>query len=276
MLSPIFQPPVSPLFVPGDRPERFAKAAASGADAVILDLEDAVEPAARDAARVAVASHGIDGVTVIVRINAASSEDFQADLTALHGARFDALMLAKAETAADIRQVHYLLERQVPIIALVETARAFNDLASLLQEPGVVQAAFGSLDLALDLGCQPSWEALVYCRGALVLQSRLAGLPAPLDGVTTSLDDPVRVGADSATACGLGFGGKLAIHPRQVAPIRKAFLPDDQSIAWARTVLEAARSGAAIQVDGAMVDRPLIERARRILSRISVTGEIEV
>lgn len=275
MLSPRFRPPVSPLFVPGDRPERFAKAAASGADAVILDLEDAVAPAAREAARDAVAHHGIDTVTVIVRINAASSEEFQADLAALRDARFDALMLAKAETAADIRLVHYLLGRQVPIIALVETARAFSDLAGLLQEPGVVQAAFGSLDLALDLGCQPSWDALAYCRGALVLQSRLAGLPAPLDGVTTSLDDPTLVRADAETACGLGFAGKLAIHPKQVAAIHQAFLPDAESVSWARTVLEAASSGAAVQVDGAMVDRPLIERARRILSRSSVTGVSE-
>lgn len=275
MLSWPFRPPLTPLFVPGDRPERFAKAAACGADAVILDLEDAVAPAARETAREAVANHQIDDVTVIVRLNAVSSEEFRADLAALHDARIDALMLAKAETAADIRLVHHILGRQVPIIALVETARAFSDLAGLLQEPGVVQAAFGSLDLALDLGCQPSWEALAYCRGALVLQSRLAGLPAPLDGVTTSLDDPEQVGADAAIASGLGFGGKLAIHPRQVVPIREAFLPDARSVAWAHAVMEAARSGAAVQVDGAMVDRPLIERARRILSRSRVTGVSE-
>ncbi|HBO3954632.1 HpcH/HpaI aldolase/citrate lyase family protein [Pseudomonas aeruginosa] len=273
MLNDAFQAPLAPLFVPGDRPERFAKAAASGADAVILDLEDAVAPAVRAAAREAVANHGIDGVPVIVRINATRTEDFQADLAALHEARFDALMLAKAEAAIDVRLVHYLLGRQVPLIALVETAGAFDDLACLLREPGVVQAAFGSLDLALDLGCQPSWEALAYFRGALVLQSRLAGLAPPLDGVTTSFDDPAAVRQDALTASGLGFGGKLAIHPRQVAPIREAFLPDAKAVDWAQAVLAAAQSGAAVQLDGAMVDRPLIERARRILSRSSVTGE---
>jgi citrate lyase subunit beta/citryl-CoA lyase len=276
MLNLEFSAPLVPLFVPGDRPERFAKAAASGADAVILDLEDAVAPAARDAARRAVVNHGIDSLPVIVRINAASSDEFQADLAALREARFDALMLAKAESAAEVRLVHGLLGRQVPIIALVETAGAFADLSGLLQAPGVVQAAFGSLDLALDLGCQPSWEALAYCRGALVLQSRLAGLPAPLDGVTTSFDNPEQVSGDAWMASVLGFGGKLAIHPKQIAPIREAFLPDAKTVAWANAVLAAAGSGAAVQVDGAMVDRPLIERARRILSRSTSVGDSQV
>jgi citrate lyase subunit beta/citryl-CoA lyase len=183
------------------------------------------------------------------------------------------LMLAKAETAADIRTVHYLLGRKVPVIALVETAAAFEDLVGMLREPGVVQAAFGSLDLALNLGCQPSREALAYCRGALVLHSRLAGLPAPLAGVTPSFDDLTLVGQDALFACGLGFGGKLAIHPRQVAPIINAFTPDAEAQRWAHRVLEAVRNGGAVQVDGAMVDRPLIERARRILSRSSPVGE---
>ncbi|MDF0732771.1 CoA ester lyase [Pseudomonas entomophila] len=273
MLKPAYPAPVAPLFVPGDRPERFAKAAASGADAVILDLEDAVAPEARDAAREALRNHGIDAVPVMVRINAASSEAFQADLAALRHVRFDALMLAKAETAADVRQVHALLGRQVPVVALVETARAFNGLGELLQAPGVVQAAFGSLDLALDLNCQPTWEALAYCRGALVLQSRLAGLAPPLDGVTTHFDNPELVVRDALRACDLGMGGKLAIHPRQVAAIHAAFVPDAKTVAWAHTVLAAAQGGGATQVDGAMVDRPLIERARRILSRIRNAGE---
>ncbi|MEN5033139.1 CoA ester lyase [Pseudomonas sp. TWI929] len=270
-----YRPPLAPLFVPGDRPERFAKAAYSGADAVILDLEDAVAPNARSLARESVANHGIDNVPVIIRVNASSSAHFQEDLSALRDVSFDALMLAKAETAADIRLVHALLGRQVPIIALIETAAAFEDLAWLLREPGVVQAAFGSLDLALDLGCQPSREALSYFRSALLLKSCLAGLPSPLEGVTTVFDEPNVVLQDAQAAAEMGFGGKLAIHPRQVAPIIEAFLPDAQSVNWACRVLEAIRDGGAVQVDGAMVDRPLIERARRILSRSSCVGDVQ-
>ncbi|OOV90594.1 HpcH/HpaI aldolase/citrate lyase family protein [Pseudomonas sp. MF4836] len=276
MLSSSFRAPIAALFVPGDRPERFAKAAASGADTVVLDLEDGVAPAARDVARRSVALHGIQSVPVIIRINAAASEAFEGDLIALRAARFDGLMLAKAETAADIQRVHDLLGYQVPVIALVETANAFIDLAGLLQAPGVVQAALGALDLALDLGCQPSWGALAYCRGALVLQSRLAGLPPPLDGIATRFDDPEAVHHEALMAAGLGFGGKLAIHPRQVLPIKQAFVPDAQAIAWARAALKACDSGAVVQLDGEMIDRPLIERARRILARAINTGDCAV
>ncbi|MFS1286883.1 HpcH/HpaI aldolase/citrate lyase family protein [Pseudomonas piscis] len=270
-----YQAPLAPLFVPGDRPERFAKAANSGADAVILDLEDALAADNRPRAREAVARHGIQNVPVIVRINATSTADFQADLAALRDTPFDALMLAKAETAADIRLIHSLFGRQVPVIALVETAAAFFDLGALLREPGVVQAAFGSLDLALDLGCLPTQAALASLRSALVLQSRLAHLPSPIDGVTPSFDDPALTHRDALMAAELGFGGKLAIHPRQVAPIREAFVPDTQTLDWATRVLEAVRDGSAVQVDGAMVDRPLIERARRILSRSRPFGDAQ-
>lgn len=268
-----YRAPIAPLFVPGDRPERFAKAAYSGADAVILDLEDAVAPQSREQAREAVANHGIDNVPVIIRINATASAHFKADVAALRDTHFDALMLAKAETPADIRLVHALFGRQVPVIALVETAAAYEHLTWLMLESGVVQAAFGSLDLALDLGCQPSREALAYFRGALLLKSCLAGLPSPIDGVTPGFDDPALVHQEAQIAADLGFGGKLAIHPRQVAPILEAFLPNAQAINWACRVLEAAENGGAVQVDGAMVDRPLLERARRILSRSSPVGE---
>lgn len=268
-----YNAPIAALFVPGDRPERFAKAAASGADAVIIDLEDAVAPDARDTARDAVRHHGIESVPVIVRLNAVRSEAFHADVAALRHARFDALMLAKTESAADVLLLHERLGRQVPVVALVETAAAFNALGQLLQAPGVVQAAFGSLDLALDLNCQPSWEALAYCRSALLLQSRIAGLAAPLDGVTTHFDDPLLVHQDALRACEMGMGGKLAIHPRQIAPIHDAFLPDAQAVAWARAVLEASQHHGAVQVNGAMVDRPLIERAHRILSHKRIIGE---
>lgn len=267
MVNHVFRAPVAPLFVPGDRPERFHKAATSGADAVILDLEDAVSGDRRVDARLAVAAHTITEVPVIVRINASFTEDFVADLNALRHTKFDALLLAKAERAEDVLAVHAQFGRQVPVIVLVETAQGFADLRALLAAPGVVLAVFGSLDLALDLGCVASWEALAYMRSQLVLASRIQGLSAPLDGVCTDLNDVALIGNEARHASDLGFGGKLAIHPRQVSAIQAAFQPDEKSLAWARAVVAAAQQGAAIQVDGNMVDRPLIERARRILAR---------
>ncbi|MBL6750663.1 MAG: hypothetical protein ISP90_09075, partial [Nevskia sp.] len=189
--------PIAPLFVPADRPERFAKAAASGADAVILDLEDAVAPAAKAGARANLAAHGVAGVPVVIRINAQGTADFAADLAALRGASFDAVMLPKAEDAAQVAALHAGLGRQVTVLALVESARGIAGLAPLLAAPGVAQAAFGSLDFALDLGCTPSWEALLMARSQLVLYSKLAGLAPPLDGVTTSLDDAALVEAEA-------------------------------------------------------------------------------
>ncbi|WP_201192545.1 HpcH/HpaI aldolase/citrate lyase family protein [Pseudomonas fluorescens] len=267
MVNRAFQVPVAPLFVPGDRPERFHKAAVSGADAVILDLEDAVAANRKVDARLAVAAHAITEVPVIVRINARSTEDFVDDLNALRNTPFDALLLAKAESKEDVLEVHAQLGRQVHIIVLVETAKAFADLPALLAAPGVVLAAFGSLDLALDLGCVSNWEALAYMRSQLLLASRIQGLSAPLDGVCTLLDEVTLISEEARHAADLGFGGKLAIHPRQISVIQESFEPDEKSYEWARAVLAAAEQGAAIQVNGSMVDRPLIERAKRILSR---------
>jgi citrate lyase subunit beta/citryl-CoA lyase len=267
MVNRVFQAPVAPLFVPGDRPERFLKAANSGTDAVILDLEDAVAAQRKADARLAVASHTITEIPVIVRINARSSEDFVADMAALRNTPFDALMLSKAEHAKDVLDVHAQLGRQVPIIVLVETAKGFSDLRGLLAAPGVVLAAFGSLDLALDLGCVASWEALTYMRSQLVLTCRMEGLSAPLDGVCTQLDDIALISDEARHAADLGFGGKMAIHPHQVRAIQAAFLPDEKSLQWAQAVIAASQQGSAVRVSGTMVDRPLIERAQRILAR---------
>lgn len=264
--------PIAPLFVPGNRKDRYVKAAASGADAIILDLEDAVAPGDKQAARDAVATHGIESVSVYVRVNASSSQYFQPDLVALRGVPLAGVMLAKAQNAAEIQAVRHFLGSDMPVIPLVETVAAFKDLASLLEAPGILQAAFGSLDFALDMGCKPSWEALSYARSQLVLKSRLAGLPAPLDGVTVSINDLSILRSDAKRACDLGFGGKLAIHPCQVVDILNAFLPDEASVEWAQAVIAASESGAVGQVDGKMVDRPLVEFARNILTRSKTPG----
>jgi citrate lyase subunit beta/citryl-CoA lyase len=261
-----FRAPIVPLFVPGDRPERFGKAAQSGADAIILDLEDAVGPDHKATARTHIAAHQIRGLPVIVRINARESPCFDDDLIALSATQFTAIMLPKTNGASDIAAMHERIGRIVPVIPLIETAMGLANLPDILAASGVVVVAFGALDYAIDLGCTPSWEALLTARSEIVFRSRLAGLSAPIDGVTTVFNDPKRVEEDAARAIALGFGGKLMIHPNQIAPALKAFLPDQQALIWARQVLDLASDGRAVQMDGAMIDRPILERARRILS----------
>ena len=258
---------VAPLFVPADRPDRFAKAAASGADAVILDLEDAVAPERKDVARRAIQIHGIDRLPVIIRINAGSSEYFEADLAALDGVLLAAVMLAKAERSEDLERLRAALPPDIPLLPLVETARGLDKLPDLLGAANVSRVAFGALDFSLDLGCQPSWEALLLARSETVWRSRAADRAAPLDSPSLDLDDITCVRDEATRAAGLGFGGKLSIHPRQVEPIQQAFRPDDAAVTWARRVVAASENGGVIRVNGQMVDKPVLDRARIILTR---------
>lgn len=255
---------ILPLFVPADRPERVAKAAAAGADAVIVDLEDAVAPEARAAARdgLADALHGID-CPIILRINAAGSERHKADLAAAASLRLSAVMLAKAETGEAC--AHVARAARVPVIALVETARG---IARLDQIAGAsARLAFGSIDYAADLGMGHTRQSLLAARSALVLAARLAGQPAPLDGVTTAIRDEALIEDDCRHANELGMGGKLIIHPAQLDAARRGFAPSNGEVSWARRVLEAAKGGAAVQMDGAMIDAPVIPRAKALIAR---------
>jgi citrate lyase subunit beta/citryl-CoA lyase len=256
-----------PLFVPADRPDRFAKAAAAGADAVIVDLEDAVAPSARDAARanLAEALKGMD-TPIILRINAAGTEWFDADLAIAATLPLAAVMLAKAETSSAC--AHVARESGVAVIALVETARG---VAALAQIAGAsARMAFGSIDYAADLGMGHTRASLMAPRSALVLAARLAHQPAPLDGVTTATKDEALIEADCRHAVEMGLTGKLIIHPAQLAPARRGFAPSEDEVAWARRVVASAQDvggSAALQLDGAMIDAPVIARARQILAR---------
>ena len=245
------------LFVPGDRPDRFAKAAAAGADVVVLDLEDAVAPAAKDAAREHVVAWLADGHTAVVRINAAGTPWHAADLAAVRDAA--AVMVPKAERPED-------LDGLSSALPLVETARGVTAATELCAVPTVVRPVFGSIDLAADLGVDPlSRTALLHARSALVLAASAAGCAPPVDGVTTALSDVDAVRDDTRHAVELGFTGKLCVHPRQVPVVHEAFRPSEEELAWARSVL-AAGDGVSV-VDGRMVDRPVLLRAERLLSR---------
>lgn len=265
MASP---PPRSYLFVPGDRPDRFAKACASGADAVIVDLEDAVAPEQKNAARSALAAWLHPDHPVIVRINASDTAWFREDRALAGRPGVAGIMLPKAERLEDVETLR--AAGATAVLPLIETAVGFDRARALAGAAGVARLAFGSIDFQLDLGIPGDDEALLAFRSGLVLASRLAGIGAPVDGVSTAIDDQAQLAADATRALRLGFGGKLCIHPKQVKGVNAAFRPSDPDVRWATRVLEAAAEagGAAVAVDGKMVDRPVLLRAQAILANV--------
>ena len=255
------------LFVPADRPERFAKAQASGADAVIIDLEDAVAPHAKATAREALANWlDTDQRPVVVRVNGVDTPWFADDLALATRPNVTAVMLPKAERADDLARVRAAVP-SVALLPLVETADGIDRVREIAVAAGVQRLAFGSIDLQHDLGIGGDGEELLMFRSQLVLASRLAQLAPPVDGVSIAIDDRIALQADAQRARRLGFGGKLCIHPRQVAPVNEAFTPAASEIAWAQRVVAAAAhaEGAAVAVDGQMVDKPVLLRAQALL-----------
>lgn len=255
--------PRSYLFVPGNRPDRFAKAYASGADAVIIDLEDAVPPPERLAARSHVAAWISSEHPVLVRVNGPATEWFREDIALASLPGIAGIVLPKAERTEDVERIGN------SVLPIIETARGFWNVMALAQTPNVDRLLFGSIDFQVDLGIQGEGEELLYFRSQLVLVSRIAGLPAPVDGITAVFDsmDPVR--ADTQRARRLGFGGKLCIHPKQIAAVNECFGPTDEEEAWAERVIAASAKakGAAVSLGGEMVDRPVVARAEAILAQ---------
>ncbi|ARR57746.1 CoA ester lyase (plasmid) [Rhizorhabdus wittichii DC-6] len=262
MVLKAFKAPVAPLFVPANRPDRFPKAAASAADAIILDLEDAVADAEKNDARAALNTNFTDK-PVIVRINAAGTIAHMDDIRALAHLQVAAIMVPKAEREADLAH----LAASFPIIALIETVQGVANARALSRCGAITQIAFGSVDYAADLGCAHERVALAAARAEIIFASRLAGLPAPLDGVTTDVIDMQTTVADAVHAAAIGFGGKLAIHPHQVGSILSSFYPDEAQLEWATAIL--ASGDGVTTVNGEMVDEPVRARARSIVARSS-------
>ena len=259
------------LFVPGDRPERFAKALASDADAVVIDLEDAVLPAAKPAARQAVKrfldNADLPHERIVLRINDVSTPWFADDVATLGLRGVRAVMLPKAERAEVITLLRDVCP-WVAVLPLVESAKGVLAADALAAAPGVQRLVFGTIDFALDLGLSGDPLGLDYAASRLALASRAAGIESPVAGVTTAIADETLLLADLARARAHGFGAKLCIHPRQVPAIHRALAPSQAELLWAHRVLEAAASGSgAVQLDGRMVDKPVIERARRTVAR---------
>lgn len=268
--------PLSYLFVPGNRPERFAKALASSADRVILDLEDAVALADKATARTAIANW-VSGLAapqrdrLLVRINDRSSPCHVDDILWLQPASIKHIMLSKCESPEQVAQVLAHMPPGSSVLPLIETVRGVLTVHTIAQAPQVERLAFGSLDYLLDLDLPGPGFALDAAALAIAMASRAANLPPPVAGVTPELD-AAQVQRDLAHARALGYGAKMCIHPSQVAVVHAVFMPDAPTLAWAQRVVDQwqqAHGAGVIQVDGKMVDKPVLLRAERILALAS-------
>ena len=266
--------PVTYLFVPGDRPERFDKALASGADAVILDLEDAVSPRDKDEAAIQRARVGRIAARarrrIVVRINDGSTPWFDADLALLDACRHPLRHAAQGGGRAQIAAVVEALPAG-RTGAAADRNRARRGQRRCRRRRAAEWSAWSS--------GRSTTASISICPATIAASSTLRpgsrsprgapGSRSPVAGVTPAIDDEERLLADLAFARAFGFGAKLCIHPKQVAAIRKALLPTAAEVDWARRVLAAAEGAhGAVQVDGRMVDRPVLLKARAILDRL--------
>lgn len=262
----------SVLFVPATLEQRVHKAFASSADAVIIDLEDGVPESSKDEARALAAAilPAARRPQAVVRINGAGTPHFAADLELVRATVPDAVALPKA----DLYALGALAGLDVPLWALIETATGLRQAFDVAAQPSVERLLLGTVDLAGDLGLEAREDGLelLYARSTTVVASRAAGIAPPLDGVCLLARDVEATHREAVLGRTLGFGGKLCIHPDQLEPVHRAFAPSEQEIAWARAVVEAsdraeAEGLGAVVVDGSMVDRPVVNRARRLLRR---------
>jgi citrate lyase subunit beta / citryl-CoA lyase len=260
------------LYVPGDRPDRVAKAFASAADAVIVDLEDSVRPdskvAARDVLR-SVAAHRPGAAELWVRINAGAEGVVDLDLlSATDG--IDGVVVAKCETTDWLDRVASAVSVGTAIAALIESARGMHDVAALAGHVAVSRCHLGEVDLLADLGGRlPGGHSLIdAARVALVVASAAAAIDPPVGGVHLEIDDLVALTSSSTTMADLGFGGRAVVHPSHVAAVNEAFAPSAADIAWATDVLArwaGGGAGALRGADGSMIDEAVVRRARRLV-----------
>ncbi|WP_298253265.1 CoA ester lyase [uncultured Arthrobacter sp.] len=265
------------LFCPADRPERYAKAA-DRADTVILDLEDAVAPAAKAAARQALADSALeesplDPSRTVVRVNGVGTPDFALDCEAVRGTVYRTIMLAKTESADDVAALREVLG-DVSVIALCETARGVVEAVSIARAEGVVALMWGAEDLVASLGGTSSRTAsgtyravALQARSQVLLAAGAAGVLA-MDAVYVDIADTAGLKEEADDAVASGFGSKACIHPGQVATIRAAFAPTDDEVEHARALLAAAEHERGVfTYEGRMVDEPILRHARSVIAR---------
>jgi citrate lyase subunit beta/citryl-CoA lyase len=262
------------LFVPGTRPERFQKALDSGADAVILDLEDAVPVAEKELARNAIRSawpsfSKEQKGRLVIRSNSPGSQFYSADLILAQELDITSILIPKSESLDQMNGAALLLPNTA-IIPMIETALGLDHLSEIANSNQVIRLALGNIDLQVDLGmaCDADETELQTARFQIVLASRLAAIAPPIDGVTQSTDNIEQITHDAKRAKRMGFGAKLCIHPKQVAIVQAAFMPSQEDLVWAKRVIEAdkASKGGAVKLDGRMIDRPVVVLAQRTLA----------
>ena len=257
------------LFCPADRPERYAKAL-ERADAVILDLEDAVAPRAKAAARGAVIESELDPDRVIVRVNPPGTDDFVSDLATLSQTDYRRIMVAKAEAPKRLQK----LDQRFEIIALCETAKGVAQADRIAALDNVSALMWGAEDLVASIGGTSSRkpngryrDVARYARARVLLAAGARG-KAAIDAVHLDIGDTKRLAIEAADAAASGFTATACIHPSQVAIIRDAYRPDDATVAWAKGVLSAAEGERGVfTYDGRMVDEPVLRHARGVLRR---------
>jgi citrate lyase subunit beta / citryl-CoA lyase len=289
------QPLRSFLFAPGNHPRRVEKALSLDADAVILDLEDAVATAEKPAARAAIAAALTRPrrALLYVRVNAVDTEFSYGDLVAIVRPGLDGIILPKVESAAGLATIDWLLgqlEREhglkagaLDLIPIIETARGLRQIDAILAAGTRVRhAAFGAGDFTLDTNMRWSRNEaeLAQARATIVAASRAAGIEAPFDTVWVDLADAEGLEASAQAALALGFQGKMCIHPDQIAVINRVFTPSAAEMAFAERVVAAfaaaeAAGSAAVQLDGKFIDYPIVYRARRVLQTLAAIRDRE-
>jgi citrate lyase subunit beta/citryl-CoA lyase len=270
-VDPLTSPARSWLFVPANRPERFAKAAASGADRVIIDLEDSVKPRDKPAACDGLADADLPPDTLLyLRVNAASTEWFDSNIAMAGRLKLTGILLPKADSRADVERAFDRLPEDFSIVPIIETAAGAWNVLDVAQAPGVERLVFGALDFELDTGIVEGDDTFAYARSRIVLASRMASVAQPIDAVTIGIDDVAGLARDAERSRRFGFAGKLCIHPRQVAPLNASFGPSAAEVEWAHAVLAEVKrhpNEGVFRFQGTMIDRPVIERAHQILTR---------
>nr|WP_176459304.1 MULTISPECIES: CoA ester lyase [unclassified Rhodococcus (in: high G+C Gram-positive bacteria)] len=258
------------LLVPATKPETFGDAVASGVDAVILDIEDAVAPAKKPAAREAVVRWLGEGNSAWVRINDATTSYWADDLAALSGLPgLVGVMLAKTESGGQVEATAARLAPGTPILALVESAMGLEAATEIARADSTFRLAFGSGDFRRDTGMSDDPLAMAYPRSRLVVSSRAARIPGPIDGPTLTANDSI-LGRDAALTLSMGMTGKLCMHSEQAAIVNRELAPSPTDVSWARDVIDALGADGAHVKDGS--DLPRLAKALKINELAEIFG----